>query len=427
MASNLYHVLSFMPAVEGWEMPKALENLAQQIVISGKLRINADHERNFVRFGDATYSFRELTDPSLKPLTQKRLKRHIAPAAASFGFDNLWQQLTTEMKKARGVSIEKEMRVARLLVQSAEPAVIQLLIRSGTEIFVSYSHNVSDLVPLHEWQTNGTAGGLQATDSDATAVYVSCGGDPFFEGEQKTYTTDGFPALARMVVIAGQELGHFADLRRSARGIIGRYSTDINASQLRADPTARRAWEADQQQVRALENAYESAGLGALRHAESRLAFYHARRRYSPPWLFYQLWRCIAWLRLIINATQSRLSISFKILPRHKLGESIALYLSDMAFNLTPDADDYKHPDPLIEEAILVLEAVARVPQQANKWQHRNIMQAWPNLYQFYYGTIITSCAGSVGTPLPTPSLPWWQRFAIRLHRAVRQKPGYYP
>lgn len=408
-------------------MPPALENLAKQIVSSGKLRINADHERNFVRFGDTTYSFRELTDEALKPFTKKRLERHIAPAAAAFGFENLWVQLTTEMKKARGVSPEKEMRVARLLVQSTEPAVIQLLIRSGTEIFVSYSHNVADLMPVHEWQTNGTAGGLQATDSSGTAVYVSCGGDPFFEGDQKTYTTDGFPALARMVVIAGQELGHFADLRRGPRGIIGRYSTDINARQLRADPTARSAWEADQQQVSTLANAYQSAGLGALRHTESRLAFYHARRRYSPPWLFYQLWRFLAWLRLIINATQSGLSISFKILPEHKLGESIALYLGDMAFNLTPEADDYKHPDPLIEEAILVIEAVARVPQQVNKWEHKQVMQAWPNLYRLYYDTIIKSCEDSVTTSFPLPARSWHRRMVMRLRRALRQKPGYYP
>ena len=427
MSSNLYHTLSFIPATEVWEMPAALEALAQQLVKRGKLRINADHERNYVRHGEMTFTTRELTDPDLSAATYERVARHVAPAAGIHGIDDLFVQLRTDLKKARGVSALKEIRVARVLVQSAEPAVIQLLIASGTEVFVSYSHNVADLMPVHEWQGHGTASGLQATETSGTSVYVSAGGDPFFEGQHKTYTTDGFPALARMVVIAGQELGHFADLRRTARGIIGRHSTDINARELRADPTARAAWLADQKTVAELRTSYLSCGISWLLRAEKSLAFYHTRLRYSPPWIFYQGLRFVAWLWFIINSTQQKLCILFNIFPKSRLGESIEAYLADMAFNLTPDADVYRHPDPLIEEAIIVLEAVARVPQQVHKWGHLAVLQAWPMLYKFYYGTVISACRAAVSNTIEAQNIDKLQNIMIYIRRSFRATPGYYP
>lgn len=427
MASNLYHLLHFMPAIEAWEMPPALERLAQQLVQSGKLRVNADHERNFVRYNMLTFSTRELTDAALTPATRARVARMVAPAAGEQGIANLWEQLHRELKKARGIDPEKELRVARVLVQSAHPSVTQLVLAQGTEIFVSYSHNVADLMAVHEWQTHGENSGMQATDSDGTAVYVSAGGDPFFEGEQKTYVTDGFPALARMVVIAGQELGHFADLRRTSRGIIGRYSTDINASQLRADPVAREARIRDGHTVQALARAYAQCGLGLLRRAEKSVAFYHQRRRYSPPWLFYQSLRFIAWARFMLRCQRSKLLQHFVVLPQHRLGEAIELYLADMAFNLAPDADVYRNPDPLVEEAIAVIEAVARVPQQVHKWGDAAVAAAWPGLYRFYFGTIIPACIALTHSSidLPTPSL--LQQMRMHVRRRLREKPGYYP
>jgi hypothetical protein len=65
-----------------------------------------------------------------------------------------------------------------------------------------------------------------------------------------------------------------------------------------------------------------------------------------------------------------------------------------MAFNLAPEAEVYRNPDPLVEEAIAVIEAVARVPQQVHKWGHAAVKAAWPNLYDFYYGTIAITVTG---------------------------------
>lgn len=427
MRGNQYHLLGFIPATEAWEMPPALEGLAQRLVASGKLRVNADTERNFVRLDTQTFSTRELADPALRAATTARLARHVAPAAGTQGVEDVLAHLRAEHKKARGISAEKELRVARVLVQAAEPCVIQLLLQSGTEIFVSYSHNVADLMAVHEWEGNGTANGMQATEDSGTAVYVSAGGDPFFEGEHKTYTTDGFPALARMVVISGQELGHFADLRRTPRGIAGRHSTDPNASLLRAHPRARDGRLADMQQVKTLERQLLDCGLTRLRWAEKGVAFYHAKRRFSPPWLFYQLARGFYWALLVMRTKQRGIHLTFKVFPYHRHGDSWALFLADMAFNLAPDAEAYRHPDPLVEEAIAVIEAVARVPQQLHKWGHAAVKLAWPQLYGFYFNGIIPACSQAAGGTMQAVNMHALQRLKSSIRRRVRAKPGYYP
>ncbi len=431
MATNLYHLLRFIPATERWEMPPALETLAARLVQSGKLRINADTERNFVRLGtsrlDTTLSARELTDPALLPTTRALLARHVAPAEGPEGLERLLERLYSDLKKARGINLEKELRVARVLVQSTHPSVIELLLASGTELFVSYSHTVGDLMPVHEWETSGQASGLQATDADGTAVYVSAGGDPFFEGEHKHYTTDGFPALARMVVIAGQELGHFADLRRTSRGIAGRHSTDPHHQQLRASPIAGEGRQADIRHVARLEERYQQAGLAALCRAENNVAFYHHRRRYSPPWCWHQLRRLLAWHRFTSNCKRMGIYQPFATYPYHRHGEAIALYLSDMAFNLAPDADVYRSADPLVEDAIAVIEAVARVPQQVHKWGHAGVLQAWPNLYPFYYNTIIPATIAAAGTPIPDQTMDKYQLLKAKIRRKIKPRPGYYP
>ncbi len=437
MAGNLYHLLSFMPATRAWEMPPALESLALALVKSGKLRINAEHARNFVHYGstnrDLTFTFRELTDPALGSATRARVARLVAPAMGEQGIADVWNHLKNELKKARGVGAEKEMMVARVLVQAAHPSVIQLLITSGTEIYVSYHHNVADLMAVHAWQTHGSNSGLQATEADGTAVYVSAAGDPFFEGEQKTYTTDGFPALARMMVIAGQELGHFADLRRSPQGILGRHSTDPAARSLRANPEAAAARNADRREVARLTAAYQAAGLARLQRAEHRVAFYHKRLRYSPPWVLAQGWRFVQWLRFISRCKKANLLHHFNSLPAMRVGDAIGQFLADMAFNLAPDAEVYRDPDPVVEEAIAVIEAVARVPQQEHKWGVDAVAHAWPNLSAFYNRTVLPACSrhllelGVKELPKDKLIINSYQKLKISLRRRFSARPGYYP
>lgn len=423
MATNQYHLLSFIPAAEAWEMPPALEQLAQRLVASGQLRINADTERNYVRHGtadsDKTFTARELTDPALLPHTVAELRRHVAPAAGESALEELLQHLRRELRKARGIDTAKELRVARCVVQAAHPSVILLVLQSGTEIFVSYSHTVGDLLAVHDWQRHGDAGGLQATSDTGTAVYISCGGDPFFEGEQKTWTTDGFPALARMMVIGGQELGHFADLKRNAQGIVGRHST-ADASEMRASDMVRTARLGDIARLGAIQKQALASGLTALRRAEQAVAFYAKQKRWVR-WLFAQVWRAVMRARF-----GRAVAVTFRTWPRYMHGEAVAMYLEDMAFNLSPAADAYRHPNPQVEEAIACIEALARVPQQVHKWGDAAVRLAWPGLYGMYFGTVVPACVAAAGAK-PVVNIDLLQKLTILIRRTLRKRPGYYP
>ena len=419
--TNLYHVLHFIPAVEAWEMPPSLERAAQAIARSGKLRINADLYRNFVRHGtsdsDLTFTARELTDPALLPRTQTILQRLVPRAAGANGMDELLQRLRNELKKARGVDDAQELRVARVLAQSCHPAVLQLLIESGAEIFVSYAHNVGDLMAVHDWHGHGTASGLQATDERALQVYISCGGDPFFNGENKTYLTDGFPALARMVVIGAQEIGHFSDLIRQGDGIVGRYSVS---------PTAQAARRADMAHL-ARWQVQSAARIHHQQRREDALAFYDKRGKFSPGWFFAQLRRFIGWVGFALAARPPGMPLRFRLHPPARAATAASMFLGDMAFNLAPQADVYRHPDPAVEEEIACIEAVARVPQQAMKWGHEAVAAAWPELYRLYYGPIIAGCRAALTTPAPDGNMNWNQQLSAALRRAFRRRPGYYP
>lgn len=418
-AENLYHILHFIPATQAWELPPALERAALAIVRSGRLRINADAYRNFVRHGtadaDLTFTARELTDAALLPRTRQVLQRLVAPASGADGIDEVLQRLRRDLTKARGVDEEKERKVARVLAQSCHPVVLQLLIESGAEIFVSYAHNVGDLMAVHDWQGHGTASGLQATDERALQVYISCGGDPFFEGEQKTYVTDGFPALARMIVIGAQEIGHFSDLARDGQRILGRYSTSPAAlAGRRADLANLAHW-----------HATDARRIARLKRREDALAFYDKRSKFSPFWFFAQLRRAIAWVGFALAPRPDGLPLRFATYPRLRAATATDAFLADMAFNLAPQADVYRHPDPAVEEEIACIEAVARVPQQVMKWGHNAVSAAWPALYRLYYGPIVASCRAALNGPVPEHKMAIIQWVSVALRRLVRKRPDF--
>lgn len=416
---NLYHLLSFIPATERWEMPPALEAAARQLVRSGRLRINADAYRNFVRHGtvdsNITFTQRELSDPALLPRVRATITKVLPLSSGTEGIDALIDRLRADLKKARGVDEEKELKVARVIAQSCHPVVMQLLLESGAEVFVSYSHNVGDLLAVHEWHGHGLASGLQATDDRALQVYISCGGDPFFEGDSKTYVTDGFPSLARMVVIGAQEIGHFADLQRVRGMIVGRHS--LHALPLRRADLAHLAqWRATQ-----------AMRIGRLQRREDAVAFYDKRGKYSPGWMIAQLRRAFAWLRYALSARPAGLPLHLATHPAHRAATSIALFLDDMAVNLAPQAAAYRRANPQEEEEIACIEAVARVPQQVTKWGHDAVAAAWPELYRFYYGTVIPGCRAALKNLPPDQNISLFQSVSILLRRLARRRPGYYP
>lgn len=421
-ATNLYHLLSFIPATQAWEMPPGLERAAQALVRSGRLRINAEHYRNFVRHGtadsDATFTARELTDPALLGRTRAALARHVPPALGPQGVEELLERLRRELVKARGVEPEKEAMVARVLVQSTDAAVMQLLLETGTEIFVSYAHNVGDLMAVHEWNTHGLASGLQATETVRQRVYISAGGDPFFEGEHKTYTTDGWPALARMVVIGAQEMGHFADLMRHGAAIVGRHSLSPMAGDSRLRDLAHLAsWRQQAAQ----------AGLAQALKADHSLAFFRQRATWGPR-------RAAAWLHAVLATARLRARLRphplpqrFTTHPPQRYGTALAMFLDDMAFNLAPQADVYRRADPAAEAAIATIEAVARVPQQMMKWTPAAVRAAWPHLAPIYEDAVLGGCRAAVRAPIPSDFISFYQKLTIWLRHRIRARPGYYP
>lgn len=388
---NEYHVLHQKVHSPKKPLPKALEAQAQALSASGRLYINADNVRNFVQYTAATmtyrFSARELHDPALLEGTKQVIARSIPRGLGPLAVNERLDLLENELKKARGIDAARELQVARLVVQAAHPKVIDTLLAERTQVFVSFSHNVGDLMPVHHWHTHGTASGLQATDESGAAVYVSCGGDPLFDGpdEQKYYATDGADALARFMVIGGQELGHYADLMRTSRGMIGRHSAHMQP--LAPTPACKGARDADIAQVARLQAQAHKAGLAKLCRAEEAVSFYEKQQqKYAPMWFMAQLRRFWHFRRVRRYAL---VPPYVKTRPRLRYGQFMRMCLNDMAFNLSPDADVYRRENPQEEEAIACIEALARVPQQAAKWGHAATKAAWPNLYDFYYKIVI--------------------------------------
>ena len=417
-------------------MPSALEAMAQHLVRSGRLRVNADLERNFVKYStpdnDRAFSARELTDPALIPETKATIAKSVPMGLGPMAVNDVLDRLRNDLKKARGIHPDKELRVARMLVQSAHPAAIAALLHERTEIFVSYAHTVGDLMAVHFWQNHGQSSGLQSTCDNGTAVYVSCGGDPFFDGDpaHKTYTTDGFPALARMLVIAGQEIGHFADLKRhAAHGlIVGRHSAE--GDYLRPSPACKAARDADMRRIATIQAQLAKAGLARLRAAEEAASFYDAKIKWSPLWYWHEARSLVlaAWFKARLPKALDALYM--RTLPKQRVGEFYARLLADMAFNLAPDAAVYKRANPLEEEAIACIEALARVPQQVNKWGHAAVEACWPELYVFYYGTVIPSLSASLpegwrAQVQKVKSFDIFQQLKVELRRLFTGRPPY--
>ena len=206
---NEYH-LTYKPiALEKWDIPIGLEYLAENLVKFGRFRIDADIKRNFIRCQhpqkniNIIFSYRELSDPALIQITKNTLAAAFAP---HYKGQNLAKKTNDELNRLRKAmksqikpSLAEEMKLARIVVQSAEPAVIMLLLAERTEVFISYSHTVGDMLDIESWQSVGSSSGLQTTDGRVSAVFVSCGGNPLAPDNQHFFG-DAFRAIARACV-----------------------------------------------------------------------------------------------------------------------------------------------------------------------------------------------------------------------------------
>ncbi len=415
--NNLYHVFYKMPALYKEDMYVELENLAENLVKSGLLRIEAEPKQNFTRFSIPTrnvhivFSKRELYTESLYPRVRKQLFKALSEAGEQY---NLEEKIAKEISKLKeqlkrfvDVESELEMQIARILVQSAHPIVFSLIIFEQVEVFVSYGQSIGEVMDVFSWQQAGSNSGMQSTDGKNVAVFVSCGGDPLllepsqeenkqnpqFAPEEKTYG-DGTPALARMMGIAGQETGHYSDIIHNKYGQqIGRYSANFNGT--KANPKVDMARNTDMKNIQAYWQALNNIGISRLIDRENAIKFY--RRNPNKSIGYY--------LKLVILFIVKKIFIyrayKMQFLPindfknKDYVGTRLQEFLSDMSFNLAPVADVYKSSDKNVEIAIACIEALARVPQQVNKWGHSSTLFLWRNLYKFYYYKVIPGCIKS--------------------------------
>ncbi len=402
--NNYYHKLAKIPAIKAKKMPPGLEKLARLLVSSGRFRVDTVIKQNFVRWNrpgegvNMMFSHREIFDKNILPHTievmRKALSRTYAGARLEKKIVEELERLRYESKKNIEVDADTEIKLARIMVQSAEPPVIMLLLAEKTEVFVSYSYSVGDMLDMQSWQEAGDSSGLQATDNKGCAVFVSCGGNPLIPEKKVERENDGFNALSRMVVIAGQELAHYSDIIREGRMRGSRFSADVFYG--RASEIARRGRLADMENIKSIWDKINNIGLKRAVEAERTLKFFQEHRKRSFA-LFSQKIKVFFFQKFFIFLCKKNGFDFLRPLYKEKYTCSmVVIMLEDMLFNLQPEADAYKRPNPVEEEMIMCIEALARVQQQANKWgiELTNIM--YPNLYKLYYHQILPSCILSV-------------------------------
>ncbi len=403
MSSNIYHILDFIPGIEKEEMLVGQEHLASQLVTSGRLRIDADYSKiNFARFYvpslglSMMFSARELYDQRLLPKTRKIIGKQLLGQYRGEilrkKVDEHIRILRLELDKYQKIELEEEMKLARLVVQTAHPVVIMLILQENTEVFVSHSYNIGDLLDITSWRTSGENSGMQSTDGVATAVFISCGGNPLAQNPEKNAKYgDGWPAIARLIIIGGQETGHYSDIMRDEYGRqYSRYSADLGGT--RAKENVRQSRIKDVSYSKAVYAKLQNFGLQQLVTEETALRFFRNNKRGGFVVLqtkikifFYK-----AKLRRFIK--KDGIKSLCKFFKEPYPGLIIEAMIMDNLFNLSPEADVYKRSDPVAEEAITCIEALARVPQQVNKWGHEIIKIFMRDLYLIYYNQVIPGC-----------------------------------
>jgi hypothetical protein len=398
--SSVYHILDKIPATEADEMQVEYENLAQELVQSGRLRIDTDYYCNFTHFSDPNVGIslmlttEELTDPKLITFTKQNIKNLYLRKNKKLSDDKLSEiiaKLGKQTIKLMPVDHGTKMRLARVLVQAAHPIVIRWLLLDRTQIFITYSHNIGDVMDISSWKISGTNSGMQSTDGSNVCIYVSCGGDPFAKNnEQNPIYGDGWASLARLQIIAGQEIGHYADIMRNPQGSqIGRHSANFSCT--RAAPHVKKARRDD---VIRCKNLYQKLLLGGMKKLldlEEQLKFYDVQKVSGLR---------VLWIRGLIKyhkhkffrfAHDNHHIFVKKFRDEKYVAIMIKTMIADMQFNLSPVADVYKREDPEAEEAIACVEALARVPQQVMKWGYITTRATMHDLYKVYYGEVIPS------------------------------------
>jgi hypothetical protein len=395
--SSIYHILDRVPAIYSQDMEIEYELLVQQLIKSGKLRIDTDDCCNFARFSDPGYNIslmvskEELTSPALIAETTKLLKTLYKNSITDQKISTIFASLKKQIQKLQPVSIEVMERLARIFVQSAHPIVIRWLLLDKVQVFITYSHNIGDMMDIVNWQQAGSNSGMQSTNGKDVAIFVSCGGNPFDKtsDEHPTYG-NGWPAVARLQIIAAQEIGHFADIARDNQGRqITRHSANFSGT--KATPIAQAARKNDIINCNDLLNKLLKAGMKEQLYYETKLKFYHKNKIRGLKVYLIKVMIFIYKFKLMRYGSKHGLIFIKKFTRDKYMSLMIEAMIKDMLSNLTPTADVYKNKNPEIEEAIACIEALARVPQQVMKWGYLTTRAVMRDLDKLYYNEVIPS------------------------------------
>jgi hypothetical protein len=199
---------------------------------------------------------------------------------------------------------------------------------------------------------------------------------------------DGWPAVARLQIIAGQELGHYSDIIRDNNGRqIGRHSANFSCT--RAKHNVLIARRNDVINCRNLKQILLSKGLNNLINYDRNRKFYKLNK-VSGLRVIYNLLLQYLYKKLVIFRSYNLGLVFVKLYKKEQyLGLIIDAIFDDMSFNLSPVADVYKKEDKEEEEAIACIEALARIPQQVNKWGRIATKTLMSSLYKIYYMEVI--------------------------------------
>ncbi len=398
--NSIYHILDKVPAIEEDEMQIEYEHLAKQLVVSGRLRIDTDYYSNFTHFSDPSYNIslmltiEELTNPDLIKLTKKEIKNLYLiknKQLSETQLSTIIKKLQKQIKKLLPVSDQLKMRLARILVQSAHPIVIRWLLLDRTQIFITYSHSIGDVMDISSWKRSGSNSGMQSTDGSNVCIYVSCGGDPFAENNKTNPVYgDGWASLARLQIIAGQEIGHYADIIRDAQGRqIGRHSANFACT--RAASHVKKARKADIVRCNKLYDKLLAGGMDKLLELEEKLKFYDDQKLSNIRVYFIRILRIYYKWKFFKFAQVNRYVFIEKFKNEKYVASMIKAMIIDMHSHLAPIADVYKRSNLEAEEAIACVEALARVPQQVMKWGYLTTRASMHDLYKIYYKEVIPS------------------------------------
>jgi hypothetical protein len=392
--ANQYHILHKIPIYKTkFGMEEEYEFLANKLADSGKIRIDDVLKCNFARFTDTStknslmFSDIELSDPKLLEETKAKIQSIIGNRV-----DEEVAKLKKTLQKYHTVSRDMLLQVARLFVQSAHPIIIHWLILEKVEIFISFSNNIGDMMDMQNWKQNGQNSGMQSTNGRDVAIFVSCGGDPLADtSDEHPEYGDGLPAIARLQIIAGQETGHYADIMRDDYGKqVSRHSADFVAK--KAKENVRIARIKDLERCDRFLKEMNAAGLSDLTVYDSILKIHQDNNTKSITRVWYKILSMV--VKIKIQARAKKLGWFFVKNFLHKdefAGLILRAMCLDMRFNLAPKADVYVGGTVEETEAIACVEALARVPQQVNKWGHLATEYFMRDLYHIYYGQVIPS------------------------------------